>query len=450
MSVANQLFIDGDWRAASDGPTIPVLDPATGAVIDSVPRATESDVTDALRAAERAFASWRYSPVAERAAVLADTARRLREREDEIAGTLTAEQGKPIAEAHVEVRQAADQFDWYAGEARRVYGRLVEVDPDHQVRVERRPIGAVAAFTAWNFPITLPARKIAPAIAAGCSIVLKPAEESPRTACLLAAACSDAGVPPGVVNVVTGEPAAISAQLLASPVIRKVTLTGSIPVGRELVRGSAQHLPSLSLELGGHAPVLVLDDADLDQAVDACVRAKFRNAGQVCISPTRFLVGASVVEEFTTKFVAATRKLVVGPGHVDGVQVGPLANERRRDAVERIVADALDGGAELLCGGRRPPDLPDGFFFEPTVLANVHPSMAVMREEPFGPIAPILAFDDLDEALAIANGVPHGLAAYVFTSGLRSSKRVTDRLEAGMIGVNEVALALSAARRSAG
>lgn len=445
MSDGGYLLVDGERRTVGDGTTIAVVDPATGDVVDTVPRAADSDVADALAAAQRAYQEWRYSPVRERARVLDETARLVRERADHIAVTLTREQGKPLSEAHGEVHQAADTCAWFAGEAERGYGRLVDVDAEHQVRVERRPVGPVAAFTAWNFPAALPARKLAPAVAAGCSVILKPAEEAPRTALLLAEAFADAGLPAGVVNVLTGDPAAISTQLLESPVIRKVSLTGSIPVGQELVRQSARHLPPLSLELGGHAPAIVFDDADIDRAVSMCVAAKFRNAGQVCISPSRFLLHERIAEEFTDRFVQATTRLNVGNGSDPRTEVGPLANARRRDAVERLVSDATTRGATVRCGGRRPPHLDSGFFYEPTVLDDVDATMAVSTEEPFGPIAPMTSFTTLEEAVDSANGVRQGLAAYLFTTGLHTATAVTSRLDVGMIGVNEVSLAIPSA-----
>ncbi|GAB3418677.1 NAD-dependent succinate-semialdehyde dehydrogenase [Flindersiella endophytica] len=441
MEIPQQLLIGGRWRDASDGGTLDVLDPATEEVVATVPRATASDVAAALAAAEAGFQQWRRTSPVERANVLREAARLIRSRQAAIARTLTQEQGKPLAESSAEVAQAADYFEWYAGEAERVYGRVVEVGGRNRARVERRPVGPVAAFTAWNFPAALPARKIAPALAVGCSIVLKPAEEAPRTALALAAACVDAGAPAGVVNVLTGEPSAISTALLASPVIRKLSLTGSVPVGQELVRLSSAHLPSVSLELGGHAPVLVFADADLDAAVEQCVRAKYRNTGQVCISPSRFFVQSEVVAEFTSRFVERVDALRIGPGLEDGVDVGPLSNGRRREAVEKAIADAVSRGAEVRCGGRRPAGFSRGFFYEPTVLTSVPDDAELMSVEPFGPVAPIRPFSTLEEGLALANGVPYGLASYLFTTSLTTAHDAADGLETGMIGVNEVGLA---------
>jgi succinate-semialdehyde dehydrogenase/glutarate-semialdehyde dehydrogenase len=442
--VPDQLLIGGSWRAASDGRTIDVHDPATGQVVAQVPNASDRDLDDVLAAAAAGFATWRQSAPAERAAVLQRAAGLLLERADGIAAVMTEEQGKPLAEARAEVRQAADYFSWFAGEAVRAYGRVLTTEPGRRSWVERRPVGPVAAFTAWNFPASLPARKLAPAVAYGCSIVLCPAVEVPRTAMALVAALQDAGVPDGVVNLITGDPPRVSAHLIASPAIAKITLTGSVPVGRELVRLSATHLQPLTLELGGHAPVLVLDDLDdaaLHRAAAAVVRAKFRNAGQVCISPSRIFVQDAAHDRFVAAVLEHVDGLRVGPGTDPDTDVGPLANARRRAAVAELVDKAAADGATVRCGGRV-PDGP-GWFYPPTVLTDVPAGAALLREEPFGPILPVLRFAGLDEGLARAGDVPYGLAAYVFTSDLSRADTVIAGLDVGMIGVNETALAAS-------
>jgi succinate-semialdehyde dehydrogenase/glutarate-semialdehyde dehydrogenase len=377
-----------------------------------------------------------------RSAALRKVAEHVRAQRDEIASVLTAEQGKPLAEARGEVTATADQFDWYADEARRIYGRTIDGhDRNHRLLVLRQPIGPVAAFSPWNFPALLSSRKMAPAMAAGCSIIVKPAEEAPRTTLMLARACEEAGIPAGVLNVLTGSPAEISARLIASDVIRKVSLTGSVPVGRHVLEACADGIKSVSLELGGHAPVLVFDDCEVEDAAEACARAKFRNNGQVCIAASRFFVQRSVLERFTERFVAVARSLRLGRGCEDGVDVGPLASARRRDAVEALVQDALAKGAVLRCGGRRPGGFDRGFFYEPTVLTEVDPSMRVMQEEAFGPIAPITGFDDLDDALARANANELGLAGYVFTRNTRTAFLAAEGIEAGMVGVNNFVIA---------
>jgi succinate-semialdehyde dehydrogenase / glutarate-semialdehyde dehydrogenase len=436
-----QLFIGGEWRDAVDGDVIDIVDPGRLDLVGSVPRATESDISAALEAATQSFGAWAAVDAWTRSAVLRRTAGLIRDRAERIAEVMTREQGKPIAESVGEVRASADYFDWFADESRRHYGRLVDGKfKDNRILVLRQPIGVVAAFTAWNFPALLPARKIAAALAAGCSMVLKPAEESPLSALEIARACGDAGLPPGVLNVIVGDPAQISSRLIESGAVRKVSLTGSIAVGRSILELCARHMIPAAMELGGHAPVLVLDDADLDRAVELCVAAKFRNAGQVCISPSRFYVAQSIVDEFARRFAEAARALRIGWGMNPEVQVGPLSNERRLDAVERIVHDALTKGAQLRTGGRRPDDLP-GYFYEPTVLAEVTTEMEVMQTEPFGPLAPIMSIDDDEDGITRANALEYGLAAYVFTRDVARAFEVSERLETGMVGVNNLIIA---------
>lgn len=441
----DQLFIGGVWRDASDGRTIDVLDPATEQVVARVPDASDADLDDVLDAAAAGFATWRRASPAKRSEVLDRAAALLLERTEEIAAVLTEEQGKPLDEARAEVRQSAEQFHWFAAEAVRAYGRILPTEPGRRSWVERRPVGPVAAFTAWNFPASLPARKLAPAVAFGCSIVLCPAVEAPRTAMALVAALADAGVPDGVVNLVTGEPPRVSARLIESRVIAKISLTGSVPVGQQLVRLSASRLQPLTLELGGHAPVLVfddLDDEDLGRAADTVVRAKFRNAGQVCISPSRIFVQDAVHDRFVAAVEQRVAQLRVGPGSDPDSDVGPLANARRRAAVAEMVEKAEASGATVRCGGRA-PDGP-GFFFEPTVLADVPPDATVLRDEPFGPILPVRRFGTVEDGLAQANDVPYGLAAYVFTADLGRADAAVAGLDVGMIGVNDMALASAA------
>lgn len=444
--VPNQLFIDGEWRPAADGSEMPVIDPATEREIDRIPAAAPADLDDALAAAQRGFETWRAADPWTRSRVLRRCADLIRERTELLAAVLTDEQGKPLDQARGEAGAAADQFDWYADEARRIYGRLLDGrQPDQRTIIRREPIGPVAAFTPWNFPSLLPARKLAPALAAGCSVVLKPAEEAPRSAFLIAQACREAGVPPGAVNVVTGDPEMISRHLIRSPIIRKATLTGSVPVGRLLMALCAEHPKPISLELGGHSPVLIFDDADVGQAARQAAAGKFRNAGQVCVAASRFFVCESLTDSFTEHFTEAANRLRVGDGRQPGVDVGPLSNLRRVEAVEDLVDDAVQRGARLLAGGARLADRPRGFFFAPTVLSDVEEDMAVMREEPFGPIAPITSFATLEEAAARANGNPYGLAAYVFTRDLSTAWRAAEALEAGMVGVNNLVVAAAEA-----
>lgn len=446
--VLDRMLIGGSWQVASDRRSIDVIDPATEEVIADVPSASPDDLDLALDAAEGAWRSWSRTDPWTRSSVLRAIAAQVRAHVDSGANVMTVETGKPLAEAKAEMLATADQFDWYADEARRIYGRTIEGrSRANRVLVWQQPVGPVATFTAWNFPALLPSRKIAPAIAAGCSVIAKPAEEAPRTLLVLANLCRAAGLPDGVLNVVTGDPAALSSHLIASPVIRKVSLTGSVPVGRAIMHQAAERILPVSMELGGHAPVLVFADADLEQAVDLCVRAKYRNCGQVCISPTRFFVHESVAADFAAKLAERARALVVGDPRDPSTDVGPLANSRRRDAIEDLLADATGRGATVLAGGNRcdPLGTGRGFFFEPTVLGGVDDEMGIMRDEPFGPVAPVAAFNDLDEILERANDTPYGLAGYVFTNDLRTAFEVSEALEVGMVGVNNLVIATAEA-----
>jgi succinate-semialdehyde dehydrogenase/glutarate-semialdehyde dehydrogenase len=436
------MLIGGEWVRAADGAVVEVEDPATGLVVATVPAATPADLDAALAASVEGFQAWRSVDPWSRSAVLRRVAELVRARVEEIARVLTEEAGKPLGESRAEVLAAADQFDWFSDAARRVDGRVVEArSPDLQLLVRREPVGPVAAFAAWNFPALLPARKLAPALAAGCSVLLKPAEEAPRATLELARACLDAGVPAGAVGAVTGDPARISRHLIGSGAIRKVSLTGSVAVGRAVGHLAAQHLVPTTMELGGQAPVLVFEDADLDHAAETIVRAKFRNCGQVCISPSRVLVHRSRHDALVERLVARCAELTVGAGLDPRTDVGPLASCGRRDAVEALVADALERGAVAAVGGRRPPERSQGWFYEPTVLDLATDDMAVMREEPFGPLAPVSTFEDTEEAVARANATPYGLAGYLFTRDLRTAFEVAEALEVGMVGVNELVIA---------
>lgn len=439
--VPSQMFIDGAWCDAADGARIPVEDPATEAVVAWVPRAATVDLERALDAAARGFRIWRATDAWTRSAVLRRASVLLRERAEEIAAVITEEQGKPLGEARSEVAAAADVFDWVADEARRIYGRIVDGHSRAQrLLVLREPVGPVAAFTPWNFPALLPARKIGAALAAGCSVVTKPAEEAPRAAFAIAKAFEDAGLPAGVLGVVTGDPAEVSRILTASAVIRKVSLTGSVAVGREILRLCAEHGKPATMELGGHAPVLVFEDADVEAAAGIAARGKFRNAGQVCIAASRFYVQDGALTAFTKHFVEATQRLRLGDGRDPATDVGPLASRRRLDAAIALVEDAVALGATVACGGGRSSRHARGHFFAPTVLTGVTPAMRVLSEEPFCPIAPIASFSDLDDGLARANDSPYGLAGYVFTRDLRTALLAAEGLETGTVGVNQLVI----------
>jgi len=430
------LFIDGEWIAASQRATASVVNPATERELGRVPLATSADLDRALVASQRAFDVWRNTVPAERARVLKRAADLIRERAPHIAQLMTLEEGKPLAESSDEVLRAAEYFEWFAEEARRIDGRVVPSNrPGVQQLVKKQAIGPVAAFTPWNFPAITPARKLSAALAAGCSVIIKPGEESPATALALTRALDDAGLPKGVLQVVFGVPDAVSKQLIASPVIRKVTFTGSVPIGRLLSARAAEGVKPITLELGGHGPVLVFDDAEVEKAAVEGAANRFRGTGQICISSTRFLIQRGVYDVFVEHFVRAATALKVGDGSEPGIQVGPLANPRQLAKMEELVADAVARGAKVLAGGKRIER--DGYFFEPTVLADVPMDARVMHEEPFGPIAVLMPFDALADGLAEANRLPYGLSAYAFTQNARTAIDVADGLEAGMIGINQ-------------
>lgn len=430
------LFIGGEWVSTDGRDTAAVVNPATQREIGRVPLATIADLDHALEVAQQSFEKWRHTAPAERARILKRAAALIIERAPHIATQMTMEEGKPIAESLDEVLRAAEYFEWFAESARRIDGRVVPANrPGVLQMVKRQAIGPVAAFTPWNFPAITPARKLSAALAAGCSVIIKPGEESPATALALARALDDAGLPKGVLQVVFGVPDQVSSHLIAAPIIRKVTFTGSVPIGRLLSARAAEGVKPITLELGGHGPVLVFDDANVEKAAVEGVANRFRGTGQVCISSTRFLIQQGAYQAFVDHFVTATKALKIGNGLDPDTQVGPLANPRQLSKMEELVADAVVKGARVLTGGKRLPG--DGFFFEPTVLANVPINARVMHEEPFGPIAVLMPFDTLAGALVEANRLPYGLSAYAFTSNARTAIDVADGLEAGMIGINQ-------------
>ncbi|MBP1884553.1 NAD-dependent succinate-semialdehyde dehydrogenase [Sinorhizobium mexicanum] len=436
------LLIDGVWRASRSGDACPVIDPVDEEIIGHLPSADASDLDEVLTVLAREAPRWNKVSGWERSAILRRIATEMRANSDRAVHDMSAETGKPIAEAVGEWNAAVDQFDWYADEARRIFGHVLDGrDPNVRLNVRFDPVGPVAAFTAWNFPALLPARKIAAALAAGCPVVIKPSEEAPSSTLHIAAAAIKAGLPAGVLNVVSGKSADISSHLIASPVIRKVSLTGSVPVGKLILRQCADTVKKVSMELGGHAPVLVLEDADPVAAATACARAKFRNAGQVCISPSRFYVHDSLYEPFVRTMADVANGLRIGRGSDDGVDMGPMANARGRERIVGMVSDALAKGATLLAGGEVPGDRNRGFFYRPTVLGDVPDDALIMTEEPFGPVAPIARFSDLDDAIKRANDVPFGLAGYVFSHSLEGANKAAEALDVGMVGVNDMLLA---------
>jgi succinate-semialdehyde dehydrogenase/glutarate-semialdehyde dehydrogenase len=432
------LLIDGEWCASASGKTIDVVNPATGNVIGKVAHAGVADLERAVAAAQRGFEAWRKVPAFDRAAMMRKAAALLRERADSIARLMTQEQGKPFAEARIEVMSGADIIDWFADEGRRVYGRIVPPrNPAAQQTVIKEPVGPVAAFTPWNFPVNQVVRKLSAALTTGCSFIVKAPEETPASPAQLLRAFVDAGVPAGVIGLVYGDPAEISRFLISHPAIRKVTFTGSTAVGKQLAALAGQHMKRATMELGGHAPVIVAEDADLELAVRASGGAKFRNAGQVCISPTRFLVHNSVREDFARALVKHAESLKLGDGLAEGTTLGPLANPRRLTAMTNIVANAREKGATVATGGERFSDA--GNFFRPTVLTEVPLDADVFNEEPFGPIAAIRGFDKLEDAIAEANRLPYGLASYAFTRSFRNVHLLSNSLEVGMLWINQPA-----------
>ncbi|MFC0408344.1 NAD-dependent succinate-semialdehyde dehydrogenase [Roseomonas elaeocarpi] len=436
-----QLFIDGQWRPGTGGKTIEVINPATEERIGTVAHATTADLDEALAAADRGFKVWRATSAFERYKLIRKAADILRSRADSIAEMMTQEQGKPLAEAKMEVMGAADTADWLAEEGRRTYGRVVPARAEGVYQlVIKEPVGPVAAFTPWNFPINQIVRKLCSALATGCSIIVKAPEETPASPAELIRAFNDAGIPKGVIGLVYGVPAEISEYLIPHPVIRKVTFTGSTPVGKMLAALAGQHMKRATMELGGHAPAFVFDDADVALASKTLAASKFRNAGQVCVSPTRFLVQEKVFDSFVDQFTEHAKAVKVGNGLESGVTMGPLANDRRIPAMEALINDARGKGAEVRTGGNRIGN--KGYFFEPTVLTGATREMRIMNEEPFGPVAVMVPFRDFDEAIEEANRLPFGLASYAFTRSAKTAQALGDKTEAGMMTINHLGLAL--------
>ncbi len=429
---APALLIQGQWRAGRHATTMPIVNPATAQTLDQLHLASSADIDQALQAAQTGFEAWRQVPAHERCARLERGVARMRQDIDRIASLLTLEQGKPLAEARAECAMAADLIKWYAEEARRSYGRIIPARlPGSSMQVHKLPVGPVAAFSPWNFPLVLSARKIGGALAAGCSIILKAAEETPASVAAMVE-CLGEELPDGALQLLFGVPAEVSEQLIASPIVRKVSFTGSVPVGRHLAERTARHLKRITLELGGHAPVIVCADADMDKTVSMMVAHKFRNAGQACLAPTRFYVDRAIADQFTEAFVAASHRLVLGDGMASGTQMGPLANARRVAAVRDLVERSVQAGARV-----HQASAPESGFFAPvTVLTDVAPQSPIMTEEPFGPVATITAFDKLDHALQLANQCPYGLAGYLFTDSARAVQHVGERLEVGSLAIN--------------
>lgn len=442
MYEALSLYINGKFIGPEGRQCRDVVNPATGEVIGQLPLATTEDLDLAIASADKAFKFWRKSSPLERSRILRRVAELTRERSEEIARNITLDMGKPLAEARLEVINSAEQAEWHAEECRRIYGRVIPSrSPNVKQFVVREPVGVCAAFTPWNVPYNQALRKMVAALGSGCTLILKGAEDAPSAVVALARIFEEAGLPAGCLNLVWGEPAEVSHHLITSPVVRKISFTGSVPVGKQLAALAGAHMKRATMELGGHSPVLIFDDAEVDQAALLLAGLKMRNAGQVCIAPSRFYVHDNVYEKFIASFTAAIGKLKVGNGLDPATTVGPLAHKRRVDAMSRLVSDAVERGAEVALE----LDIPQtaGYFFSPTVLCNVPDQAQIMLDEPFGPVAPITRFSDTDDVLQRANSLPYGLASYVFTGSLKTANYVSSNLEAGMVNVNHFGIALA-------
>ncbi len=428
-----KLYIAGEWRSRDGGP---VINPADESILGTVPHATRADLDDALEAATRGFQVWRNTSPAKRAEIIQRAAQLCRERAEEDAVAITLEQGKPLAQAKLEIIRGCEIIDWDASEGRRVYGRVIPSEPGMRNTVLRQPIGVVAAFSPWNFPMSSPARKVAGALSSGCSIIIKASEETPAGAYNLVRAFADAGLPPGVLNLVFGVPSEVSTYLIPQPNVRLVTFTGSIPVGKHLAAMAGEHMKPAIMELGGHAPVIVCDDADPEVSAGTSALGKSRNAGQVCISPTRFFVQEAIYNQFTHAFGEKAKQIKIGDGLDPASQMGPVANDRRLAAMETLIADAKAKGARVVAGGSRIGNR--GYFHELTVLADVPDAARAMNEEPFGPLALLSPVRTLDEAIEKANSLPYGLAAYAFTRSARNVDQLAERIEVGNLSINHL------------
>ena len=433
------LYIDGKWLNGDGRKGEDVINPATGKALGHLPHASKADLDHALAAADKAFALWKSTSAYDRSKIMRKAADLLRERADHVARVQTQEQGKPFPESRGEVVTSADIIDWYAEEGRRAYGRIV---PGRQKGVRQivmqEPVGVVAAFTPWNFPTLTPVRKIAGALAAGCTIIIKASEETPGGCVELVKCFADAGLPAGVLNLVFGVPAEVSEHLIPSPLVKKISFTGSIPVGKHLAALAAKGMKKATMELGGHSPVVVFADVDPEKAADTIAAFKYRNAGQVCISPTRFYVQEQSYPKFLARFTEYAKGIKLGDGMEKGTTMGPLANPRRLDAMESFVNDAKERGGKIVTGGSRHGN--QGFFFQPTVITEVPDDSKIMTQEPFGPVAPIVPFKTFDEVVERANSLEFGLAAYAFTSSAATATAIGDAIQSGMVGVNSVAI----------
>ena len=437
-------FIDGKWQKSSDGGTYDVINPATEEVIGKASKATIADVDKALKSAEKGLEVWKKTPPWERAKIIRKIADLMRERTEVLAKWLTLEVGKPLAEAEGEVGGAADIFEWNSEETKRIYGQIVESRFENtRMFIKYEPVGVVAALIPWNFPIVLASRKISTALAAGCSVICKPDVITPGSVMELMNIISDAGVPPGVVNLLSGDPAGISSQLISSDIIKKISITGSTRVGKLILKQAADKVQRVTMELSGHSPFIVFDDVDINKVTDMAITAKFRNNGQVCISPNRFYIHESKKDEFANMMVAKATKLKIGNGINKDTILGPLSTEKRLQEIEALVETTKKEGAKVLCGGRKPAGFNKGYYYEPTIFDDVKDDFTIMTQEPFGPLVPILTFKDTEEVIKRANDNDLGLASYVYTNSLERAHKVSEQMETGTCAVNTPAIAFA-------
>ena len=434
-------FINGEWKPADSGETYEVINPATEEIIGNASKASSSDVQKALKAADQGFKAWRETPAWERAKLLRRISELVRENSESLVEWMTLEGGKSYNDGVAEVGATADVFEWNAEETKRIYGQTIESRfPDTRIQINYQPVGVVAALSPWNFPLVLTARKIATAMAAGCSVICKPDVITPGSVMALVDIVNQAGTPPGVVNLLSGDPAEIASELIASDITKKVSITGSTRVGKIILKQAAEKVQRVTMELGGHAPFIVFKDADINKATDMALACKYRNNGQVCISPSRFYIHENNKEKFINLFVEKTKTLKIGNGLDKDTDLGPLTTKKRLDEVENLVEKTKSEGAKVLCGGQRPAGFNKGYFYEPTVFDNVKDDYTIMHEEPFGPLAPILSFKEFDEVIERANNHEVGLASYVCTSSMETAQKSSESLETGMVAVNTPAL----------
>jgi len=430
-------FIDGKWQASSSKETYEVINPATEEVIGNASKASSEDINKALKSAEKGFEVWKKFTPWERSAIIRKIADLIRKKNNELAKWMTLETGKPLAEGLAEVSGSADIFEWNAEETKRIYGQTVQSRlKDTRVIINYEPVGVVAALSPWNFPLILAARKISTALAAGCSVICKPDVITPGTVMELVDIVNQCGVPPGVVNLLSGDPASIASQLISSDIVKKISLTGSTRVGKIILKQAAEKIQRVTMELSGHAPFIVHKDANIEKATDMAMSAKYRNNGQVCISPSRFYIHESKKEDFTKSFVEKTLKLKIGNGMEKNVQLGPITTKKRLEEIEKLVEVTKNEGAKILCGGKRPSGFNKGYFYEPTVFDNVKDNFKIMSEEPFGPLTPLLTFKNFDEVIEKANNQAAGLAAYVCTNSIELANKTSEKLETGMVAIN--------------